>query len=101
MLRPLDFLQKATRSGVPGVSSRFTSVTSQPIVNPMSGKIAAEARVKNRVSGHEKNIGKGINVVPRASGESITKKEDETAIELRYVEERYGFCVVHINNRIK
>ena len=62
-------------------------------VNPMSGKVVAEAKVQNRVSGHEKNIEKGERVVQNENG-ACTKKEDEAANLLPGVEERLGNFVL-------
>ena len=88
MLRRSRFLQKVMTIVAPGAFSRSASETLQSFVNPMNGRIVAEVRVKNRVSGHENKTGQAGRVVPRASGASI-KQVDETAIKLRDVEDIY------------
>ena len=73
MLRLVDFLQKVTKFVAPGAYSRFTSVILQLFVNPMSGTVVAEARVQNRVSGHEKKPEKAEREVQKENG-AFTKK---------------------------
>ena len=93
MLRLSKFFPRVRTRVVPGSSSRFTSVISQPIVNPMSGKIVAEARVKNRVRGHAKRTGETEKGVQKENC-GLTRKGNEAAILLRDAGERFGNIVL-------
>ena len=59
----------------------------------MRGKVVAEARVQNRVSGHENKTEKGERVVQKENG-AFTKKEDEAANLSPDVAERIGNFVL-------
>ena len=88
--------QKTMTTVVHGAYARFTLVLviPRPTVIPLSGKVVPEAKVKNRVSGHEKRTEKGKNGCQTKGNGEFTKNVNVVAILLPDVEERVGIVVL-------
>ena len=100
MWRLLRFFQKAMTTVVPGVFSRFTSAISQPIINPMSGKIVAKGNGEEpRERSREQNR-KGRKGVPKGKWRIYKKGKRGGESVTRCVRETLKICVVHIHNDI-
>ena len=94
-------MQKLMTSVITGAYSRFTSVISQPIVSPMSGRIVAEAKVKNRVSGHEKKTGRVERAVHKENGVFTKKGRRGGKLVTRCGRETCKMYVAHAHNVVK
>ena len=101
MLRPSESWQKAMNSLALGVSSRSTSVTLTPSVNPLSGRLVTETKVQNRVSGHEMRIERDENVAHKENGAFIKKWRRGGELVTRCGRESWKIWAVHVHNDVK